>query len=127
MGLYVRFQQENFNAVRVAEFVRMLMQHLRGNVVLLWDQASIHKGPFIAELKRRYPRLHVEYFPGYAPDLNPTETVWGDFKGHDANSLLLTKRDIRQKLHANKRRVCRSQAKLRSFVLASDLPSAPWE
>ncbi len=127
MGLYVRFQQENFNAVYVADFVRMLMQHLRGNVVLLWDGAPIHKGSFIKELKRRYPRLHVERFPGYAPDLNPTENVWGDFKGHDANSLLLTKQDIRQKLHANKRRVCRSQQKLRSFILASDLPSAPWE
>ncbi len=126
MGLYVRFQQNNFKAPDVVNFLRMLLQHLRGNVVLLWDGASIHKGPFVAELRRRYPRLHVEPFPGYAPELNPTEYVWGDFKGHDANSLPLNKQDIRQKLHANTRRVRRSQAKLRSFVLASELPSPTW-
>ena len=94
--------------------------------MLLWDQASIHKGPFVAELRRQYPRLHVESFPGYTPELNPTEHVWNDFKGHDANSLPLNKQDIRQKLHANTRRVRRSQAKLRSFILASELPSPPW-
>jgi len=126
MGLYIRFRQQNFNAMYVADFVRTLMRHLRGHVVLLWDGAKIHKGPYIEELKRSFRRLHVEQFPGYAPELNPTENVWGDFKSHDANSLPLTKRDILGKLHANKRRVSRSQAKLRSFVLASHLPSPPW-
>ena len=126
MGLYVRFQQENFTAVHVAEFLRNLLRHLRGNVILLWDGGQIHKGPIIHELRRRYPRLHVEWFPGYAPELNPIEQIWNDFKGHSANSLFLDKQDIRLNLHSNARRVRRSQAKLRSFILSSDLPSPPW-
>lgn len=126
MGLYVRFQQKNFNALAVANFLRMLLRHLRGHVVLLWDQASIHKGPVMAELRRRYPRVHIEWFPGYAPELNPAEHVWNDFKGHTANSLPRNKQDIRRSLHANTRRVRRSQAKLRSFILSSELPSPPW-
>lgn len=126
MGLYVRFQQENFTAVHVVEFLRNLLRHLRGNVILLWDGGQIHKGPIIHELRRRYPRLHVEWFPGYAPELNPVEHIWNDFKGHSANSLFLDKQDIRLDLHSNARRVRRSQAKLRSFILSSDLPSPPW-
>lgn len=126
MGLYVRFQQENFTAVHVAEFLRNLLRHLRGNVILLWDGGQIHKGPIIHELRRRYPRLHVEWFPGYAPELNPIEQIWNDFKGHSANSLFLDKQDIRLNLHTNTRRVRRSQAKLRSFILSSGLPSPPW-
>ncbi len=126
MGLYVRFQQANFTAPSVAAFLRMLLRHLRGHVVLVWDQGRIHKGPLIQEVRQRYPRLHVEYFPGYSPDLNPVEYVWGDFKRHDANGLPLNKQDIRQNLHADTRRVRRSQRKLRSFVLASELPSPPW-
>lgn len=122
----MRFEQTNFSAPCVAIFLRMLMRHLRGHVVVVWDQGNIHKGPFIQEIKRRYPRLHIEYFPGYSPDLNPVEYVWGDFKGHDANGLPLTKKDIRRNLHADARRVRRSQRKLRSFVLASELPSPPW-
>ena len=74
----------------------------------------------------RLPRLQIEYFPGYSPDLNPVEYVWGDFKRHDANGLPLSKQNIRQNLHADARRVRRSQRKLRSFVLASELPSPPW-
>jgi hypothetical protein len=32
MGLYTRFQKKNFNAVDVASFVRMLLQHLGANL-----------------------------------------------------------------------------------------------
>ena len=126
MGLYVRFRQNNFKAVHVAAFLKALLRHLRGHVILLWDQGTIHKGPVLAKLRRRYPRLHLEWFPGYAPELNPVEQVWNDFKRHTANSLPLHKQHLRLSLHANTRRARRTQAKLRSFVLSSDLPSPPW-
>lgn len=126
MGLYVRFQQDNFNAVAVAEFVRSLLRHLRGEVILLWDGAQIHKGPTMARLQSAYPRLHLERFPGYAPELNPVEQIWKDFKGHSANSVFLDKQDLRLSLHANTRRVRNSQEKLRSFIISSDLPSPSW-
>jgi len=127
MGLYVQFRQDNFTAVQVATFLRRLLRHLRGPVILLWDGGQIHKGPHINSVRDAYPRLHLERFPGYAPDLNPAEQVWNDFKRHTANSLLRNKQDIRLTLHASTRRVRRSGDKLRSFVLSSDLPSAPWQ
>lgn len=126
MGLHLRFQQNNFQATHVATFLRALLRHLRGPVILLWDNGRIHKGPFITQLQKDYPRLRMESFPGYAPELNPVEQVWNDFKGHDANTLFRNKQHLRAKLHNNARRVRRSQAKLRSFILASDLPSPPW-
>jgi transposase len=127
MGLYVQFRQDNVTALQVATFLRRLLRHLRGQVLLLWDGGRIHKGPAINTICDAYPRLHLERFPGYAPELNPAEQVWNDFKGHTANSLLRNKQDIRLHLHASARRVRRSGDKLRSFVLASDLPSAPWQ
>ena len=123
MGLYVYFQPTNFTARHVAAFLRGLLRHLRGPVILLWDQGSIHRGPAMAAVQRAYPRLHIEEFPAYAPELNPVEPLWNDFKGHTANSLPRDTRDIRRSLQANTRRVRRSQAKLRSFILASELPS----
>jgi transposase len=126
MGLYVQFRQDNINAVQVAKFLRVLLRHLRGQVILLWDGGRIHKGPVIKVVCEAFPRLHLERFPGYAPELNPVEQVWNDFKGHTANSLLRNKQDIRLNLHTSTRRVRRSGDKLRSFVLASELPSAPW-
>ena len=127
LGLYARFQQENFKAVDVSRFLRTLLRHLRGHVILLLDSAKIHKGPEMARLTRRYPRLHIEWFPTYAPELNPVEFIWRDFKRRSANRVLRDKQDIRLNLHGNARRVRRSHDKLRSFVLAADLPSAPWK
>jgi putative transposase len=126
MGLYLHWQPQNFQAVNVAEFLRALLRHLRGPILLLWDRGSIHRGPAIERVRQSHPRLHVEEFPAYAPELNPTEQVWNNFKGHTANCLLRDTRDIRRNLYTNTRRVCRSQAILRSFILASDLPSPPW-
>jgi transposase len=123
VGLYARFRQDNFKAVHVAPFLRQLLRHLPGPVLLLWDQGQIHKGPAIRQVLLDNPRLRTEFFPAYAPELNPAEQVWNDFKAHTANSLPLDKQDIRNSLHANKRRVCRSQDKLRSLILASKLPS----
>jgi len=125
LGLYLRFQPKNFQAVDVADFLRALLRHLRGHVVLLWDRGSIHKGPAIEAVRTAHPRLHVEEFPAYALDLNPTEQVWNDVKGHTANRLLRDTRDLCRRFQANVRRVRRSQAKLRSFILASKLPSPP--
>ena len=126
LGLYARFQQDNFHAVAVGRFLRALLRHLQRHVILLWDRGPNHKGPEIAAVLAAHSRLHVEWFPACAPELNPAEQVWNDFKGHTANSLPLDRHDLRVSLHANARRVRRSQAKLRSFVLASDLPSPPW-
>jgi transposase len=123
LGLYLRFQAGSFKGVHVADCLRTLLRQLRGHVILLWDRARIHRGRAIEAVRQAYPRLHVEEFPAYAPELNPTEQLWNDWKGHTANSLLQDLRDLRRRLYANTRRVRRSQQKLRSFLLASKLPS----
>ena len=92
---------------------------------MLWDRGSMHRGLAIEAVCQAHPRLHLEEFPGYAPELNPTEQVWNDFKGHTANSLLRDTWDLRRRLSANTRRVRRSPAKLRSFIRSSKLPSPP--
>jgi transposase len=127
MGIYLRFQRKNFKAIHVADFLRRLLRQIRKPIILLWDGGRIHKGPHIAKLLRDNPRLQTERFPAYAPELNPVEFVWEDFKGHTANSLPKNTNHIRQALHRNGRRVCKSQDRLRAFVLASDLPSPPWQ
>jgi hypothetical protein len=125
MGWYVCFRPAHFTAIPLASFLRVLLCHLRGHVILRWDQGSIHQGPAIAEVQRDYPRLHIHEVPAYAPELKPVEPFWNDFKGHTANSLPRDTRDGRRSLQANTRRVRRTQAKLRSFILASELPSPP--
>jgi transposase len=123
LGLYLRFQSRNFQALDVADFLRALLRHVRGHLIVLWDRGSILRGPAIDAVCQAYPRLHLEEFPAYAPELNPAEQVWNDCKGHIANSLLRDTRELCRRLSANSRRVRRSQVKLRSLIRSSKLPS----
>ena len=100
----------------------LLLRQLRGHVIVLWDGGSIHKGPDVRALLARCPRLHVEPFPGYAPDLNPDEFVWTHFKATLANG----RPDTLDELMATLCRITKKARKrpelLRSFVTASELP-----
>jgi DDE superfamily endonuclease len=76
-GLYFATDPKNFfDAARVVGFLRDLLKHLRGKVIVVWDRGTNHKGPVVREFLRRNERLTLEYLPAYAPDLNPTEGVW---------------------------------------------------
>lgn len=81
LGLYFATDPEDYlNNVGVAAFLRQLLRHLRGKVIVVWDGGSNHKGEPIRELLRDYPRLSLERLPGYAPELNPVEAVWAYLK-----------------------------------------------
>jgi transposase len=69
-----------FGPERVVGFLRDLLRHLRGKVVVVWDRGGNHKGPVLREFLRRNRRLTLEMLPGYAPDLNPVEAVWSWLK-----------------------------------------------
>jgi transposase len=125
LGLYVRWQPANYHAPEVVAFLRALLRHLRGRIVLLWDRASIHRGPVVARFLAAHPRLQVAYFPGYAPELNPTEFVWTQAKGRLANSAPPDLADLARRLGHTTRRLRRSQTLLWACIAMSDLPWAP--
>jgi transposase len=75
-----------FTAEAVVSFLRDLLGHLRGKVVVVWDGGPNHKGPRIRAFLRRNKRRTRERLPAYAPDLNPVEVVWSWLKyGQRAN------------------------------------------
>jgi transposase len=54
--------------------------------VVVLDNSSTHKGEPIKQLQQQHRRLRIEYFPSYAPQLNPDESVWSLAKRELANS-----------------------------------------
>jgi len=81
LGLYFgSLIQDNFDNVAVAWFLGHLLRHLRGPVIVVWDNGPMHSGSSIRELQKKYSRLHLERLPPYAPDLNPVEHLWGYLK-----------------------------------------------
>ncbi len=109
--------------VEVAIFLRALLRHLRGHVIVLLDSGSIHKGPDVQTLEAQCPRLHLEWFPGYAPELNPDEWVWAHFKAQLANGHPDSLDDLMTSLCRITKNVNKRPDLIRSFITGSDLPS----
>ena len=81
LGFYFATKPNGFfTADKVVEFLRDLLKHLRGNVIVIWDNGGNHKGPIIREFLRKNHRLHLERLPPWAPDHNPVEAVWSWLK-----------------------------------------------
>ena len=80
--LWFRCFNGTLTAVRFVEFLRGLLQDVRGKVCLVLDRHPAHVAAatrrFIAERK---DRLSVHFLPPYAPDMNPDEHVWSHLKG----------------------------------------------
>jgi transposase len=78
-----------YNQDSLIEFLHALHDELGGaKVTLIWDGLPSHRSrkmrAFIAT-QRRW--LVVERLPGYAPDLNPVEGLWGNVKGTELANL----------------------------------------
>ena len=58
------------------------------SVVLIWDGLPAHRSRRMAEWAASQRNwLSTEALPGYAPDVNPTEQVWGSLKSTELANL----------------------------------------
>lgn len=113
---------KNISQEEVYDFLRYLLRHLRGHLIVIWDNASIHDRKSLSDLLRKYPRLHLEYLPAYAPQLNPVEAAWHAAKLPLANGRPEEIHDLGRALLSSLRKTNGSQATLRGCVLQSELP-----
>jgi transposase len=124
LAWYLRFHRDqSIRQEEVMQFLRHLLQHLRGRVVVLWDHSPTHRSRLLQRWLRRCCRLHLEYFPGYAPELNPIEYGWAYLKGPSlANCCPPDADSLHERVVAAAEDVAQKQALLRGFVKASKLP-----
>ena len=81
LGFYFETAADGyFSAEKVVAFLRNLLEHPPGKVVVIWDGGGNHKGPLVREFLGRNTRLRLERLPAYCPDLNPVEAVWSWLK-----------------------------------------------
>jgi hypothetical protein len=76
-GLYFDLLGHNVRGPDVAKFLAELHRRL-GPVTVVWDRNQIHnKAKAVKAWLAKHPGVVAEDFPGYVPDLNPDEGVWG--------------------------------------------------
>jgi len=98
-GLFMQVRQTSYDAAAVVGFLRVLLRKIPGKIILIWDQAPIHRGKEIKAFLKRgaAKRLHLEQLPSYAPDLNPDEGIWNSLKRVELGNVCCTDLDDLQR------------------------------
>jgi putative transposase len=99
-----------------------LLRHIRGPVIILLDNSSTHQGAPLEHFLDRHPRLRVEHFPSYAPQLNPDEGVWSLAKRTLANSCPNDVEERMEDVLFSIEGIRNSAEKLRGCIAQSELP-----
>jgi len=68
------------NRFDVIEFLQGLMRHFFGPIIVIADRGNIHRAAEVKAFLAKNPRITLEHFPPYAPDLNPVEALWANLK-----------------------------------------------
>lgn len=101
--LYMLVQERPYQGPDVVRFLRHLLGHLPGKLLILWDRSPIHRGWVVKEFlaKGAAWRLQLEALPAYAPELNPDEGIWNylkhvELKNLSCSSLAHLRRELRK-------------------------------
>jgi transposase len=95
-GLFTMALWETMTAMRFVGFLGLLLKHVGKPLVVIVDNASVHKAKAIAPLLKLLERqgLRLYFLPPYSPELNRIEKLWHKmkyqwmaFKARDAKTL----------------------------------------
>ena len=87
-NFYFRLFSGSIKGPQVVQFLRHLLHHLPGKLVVLWDRLPAHRSAVVKDfVAEQRGRLALEFLPAYAPELNPVEYLWGHWKQHELPNL----------------------------------------
>ena len=66
------------------DFLGHLGRQIDGHLLIIWDGLPVHRSRRVRDfLARQDGRMILASLPAYAPELNPTEYIWGFWKCHE--------------------------------------------
>jgi transposase len=86
--LFFELRPGAYNDETLIEFLSELLAVEQRTVLLIWDGLPSHRSRRMSDwIASQRHWLSVERLPGYAPDLNPIENVWGNLKSQELANL----------------------------------------
>jgi transposase len=86
--LFFELRPGAYNDETLIAFLSELNEVEQRNVLLIWDGLPSHRSRRMNDwIASQRHWLAVERLPGYAPDLNPIENVWGNLKSQELANL----------------------------------------
>ena len=87
-NFYFQLHSGAIKGPHVITFLKHLMRHIGGKLLVIWDGLPAHRSARVRDfIGAQRGRIQVERLPGYAPELNPTEYLWGHWKQHELPNL----------------------------------------
>lgn len=87
-NFYFKLFPGSIKAPQIIEFLQHLQRHLRQRLLVVWDGLPGHRSIAVRDyVASQGERLTLEFLPGYAPELNPVEHIWGYLKSQEIPNL----------------------------------------
>jgi len=87
-NFYFRLFPGAIRSPQIIEFLTHLLRHIPGKLLIVWDGLPAHRSRAVWDFVRQQRgRIWLEFLPAYAPELNPTEYIWGHLKQHEITNL----------------------------------------
>jgi putative transposase len=64
------------NSLGVVAFLEHVLNVVTGKVIVVLDNARIHRSRLVKAFTEAHPRLELVHTPPYAPECNPVEWLW---------------------------------------------------
>lgn len=76
--IFTWVQDQSVKGKNVVRFLKHLLAHISGNIVLIWDNLPAHRSQAVKNFltEDTSKRLTLKALPAYAPELNPQEGIW---------------------------------------------------
>jgi transposase len=117
--LFLKTYPHAISSIEVIEFLKFLQRQIAGLLLIVWDGSPTHRSK---KLKMYLSNgaakcIHLELFPSYAPELNPTEWVWSYLKlGPLANVACHTLPELVELIQKAKQRLKHDPDLIKSFI-----------
>jgi transposase len=126
LGLHFRLLPDGANArgEDTVAFLRQLRRHIPGAMTIFWDRSNIHdRSKKVRAYLAKHPEIETEPLPGYTPEANPDEMVWGHTKhGRLANFAPEDTAELRSALIGELVRLQQSPELLAAFIRHAKVP-----
>jgi transposase len=87
-NFYFRLFPGAIRSPQIIAFLTHLLRHIPGKLLIVWDGLPAHRSRAVWDFVRQQRgRIWLEFLPAYAPELNPTEYIWGHRKQHEIANL----------------------------------------
>ena len=83
-NFYFRLYPGAIGRLEVIDFLKALVRHIDGPLLIVWDRLPAHRSRMVREfIELSEGHIVTEYLPPYAPELNPVEYIWAYWKQHE--------------------------------------------